>query len=30
MSTLFNAIIEEMEVTQAKETWDAYWMEAIK
>ena len=30
MSTLFNAIIEEMEVTQSKETWDAYWMEAIK
>ena len=30
MSTLFNAIIEEMEATQAKETWDAYWMEAIK
>ena len=30
MSTLFNTIIEEMEVTQAKETWDAYWMEAIK
>ena len=30
MSTLFNAIIEEMEVTQAKETWGAYWMEAIK
>lgn len=30
MSTLFNALIEEMEVTQAKETWDAYWMEAIK
>ena len=30
MSTLFNAIIEEMEVNQAKETWDAYWMEAIK
>lgn len=30
MSTLFNAIIEEMEVTQNKETWDAYWMEAIK
>ena len=30
MSTLFNAIIEEMEVTQAKETWDAYWMESIK
>lgn len=29
MSTLFNAI-EEMEVTQAKETWDAYWMETIK
>lgn len=30
MSTLFNAIIEEMEVTQDKATWDAYWMEAIK
>ena len=30
MSTLFNSIIEEMEATRAKETWDAYWMEAIK
>ena len=30
MSTLFNALIEEIELIQAKETWDNYWMEAIK
>ena len=30
MSTLFNALIEEMEITEAKGTWDGYWTESIK
>lgn len=30
MSTLINTLIAEVEFTQSKESWDNYWMEAIK
>ena len=30
MSTLFNVLMDEVEFTENKATWDSYWMEAIK
>ena len=30
MSTLFNVLMDEIELSKSKEAWDSYWMEAIQ
>lgn len=30
MSTLLNVLMDEIELSKSKETWDGYWMEAIQ
>ena len=30
MSTLLNVLIDDIELSKSKETWDSYWMEAIQ